>query len=620
MIKQSKNPNAMANYKISGPDAKITDGVLRSDRFKDIYFSSENGLAEARHVFVEGTNLAALLNSNDHLVIAETGFGTGLNFLAVMDLVEKSATNCTIDYISFEAYPLDKELAFEARKPFSELQRNSILLKKLWPEHWACTHHRLFLQDRIHLHLHYGDALLEMKQLNFKANIWFLDGFSPAKNKELWTEKIFTQISRLSASKATIASFSVAALVKDGLRKVGFKIEKKRGFGKKREMLTGYYTAGLPRYYSHSDKKVIIIGAGIAGASIAHGLRATNIAHIVVEGSETIASGASGNPVGLQGPQLMAAPHPSMQMSLACFSYARELAFQHGVVLHKGLISLHYPEKQGKRQRKMAEQEWPNELVEEASSRQLSQIANLAIEQDGFFQSAGQLIDPSKFTKKMLNGSEVLLGVSISSLVKTKGRWELTTTAGSILTATDIVLCIGAGLPKFLEKFSLPSLNLQVTSGQLSFLPKNTTLNNLSVGLQFGGYLTPMINGKQVLGASFDLSATTQVTQRGHKYNISLLPDALQKQILDTYQLQGRVSKRLASQDRWPLVGDWHDTIHLFSALGSRGLTNAPLLGLILARKIADRPPGLEKNIMKIIDPHRFAIRATRTKSRRKSI
>ena len=113
-------------------------------------------------------------------------------------------------------------------------------------------------------------------------------------------------------------------------------------------MLTGYYTAGLSRYYSHSDKKVIIIGAGIAGASIAHGLRATNIAHIVVEASETIASGASGNPVGLQGPQLMAAPHPSMQMSLACFSYARELAFQHGVVLHKGLISLHYPEKQGK--------------------------------------------------------------------------------------------------------------------------------------------------------------------------------------------------------------------------------------------------------------------------------
>ena len=132
MIKQSKNPNAKINYKISGPDANITNGVLRSDRFKDIYFSSENGLAEARHVFIEGTNLAALLNSNDHLVIAETGFGTGLNLLAVMDLVEKSATNCTIDYISFEAYPLDKELAFEARKPFSELQKNSILLKKLW--------------------------------------------------------------------------------------------------------------------------------------------------------------------------------------------------------------------------------------------------------------------------------------------------------------------------------------------------------------------------------------------------------------------------------------------------------------------------------------------------------
>ena len=100
--------------------------------------------------------------------------------------------------------------------------------------------------------------------------------------------------------------------------------------------------------------------------------------------------------------------------------------------------ALHFKEQL--RQKKMAEQEWPNELVEEASARQLSQIANLAIEQDGFFQSAGQLIDPSKFTKKMLNDSEVLTGVSISSLVKRKGRWELTTTAGSILTATDIVL------------------------------------------------------------------------------------------------------------------------------------------------------------------------------------
>ena len=107
MTKQPKQPVPLPVYRMPEPDAKITDGVLRSGTFGDIYYSSENGLAETRHVFIDGTNLENRIKSHAHLVIAETGFGTGLNFLAVLDLLEKSGSDCRIDYISFEAYPLD---------------------------------------------------------------------------------------------------------------------------------------------------------------------------------------------------------------------------------------------------------------------------------------------------------------------------------------------------------------------------------------------------------------------------------------------------------------------------------------------------------------------------------
>ncbi len=618
MTKQLIQSHLIPNYKMPIPDAKIAHGVLRSERFNDIYFSSENGLAEARHVFIEGTNLANHLKSNKHLVIAETGFGTGLNFLAVLDLLDKLGVECAIDYISFEAFPLDKQLAYEARKPFKELRRYNSLLRESWPESWACSHHRLFLKDKVHLHLHYGDAYRQMKQHDFKANVWFLDGFSPSKNEDLWTKDIFRQIARLSSLNATVASFSVAALVKEGLLKSGFQIEKRKGFAKKREMLTGFYNSqNIRRRTSSQHKNAIIIGAGIAGASIAQGLRATNIPHIVLEGFNSVAAGASGNPAGLQTPQLMAAPHPSMQMSLACFSYASRLAIQQEAVLSKGSISLHYPEKQGLRQRKMASQEWPTDLVDVINASEISNLANLEIEQDGFIQSAGQVINPLKLTKRMLYNSEVKTGVCITSLEKKNERWEIKTSSGKIYTATDIVLSLGSGLPQFLKKFSLPSLDLQVTSGQLSFLPKHTMLSKLGISLQYGGYITPEINGQQVLGASFDLSGSIHVTDKGHRHNISLLPVSLQKLISDIDKLQGRVSQRLASKDRMPLIGDWHDSVHLFSALGSRGLTNAPLLGMVLARKIAGRPAGLDRNIMHILDPDRFSIRVTKTKSRR---
>ena len=618
MIKQFIKSYPQLDYRMPSPNAKITDGVLRSERFNDIYFSSENGLAEVRHVFIEGTRLADQLKSNDHLVIAETGFGTGLNFLTVLDLLKKLDVDCVIDYISFEAYPLDKQTAYEARKPFRELKMYSSLLFESWPDSWACSHHRLFLNDRVHLHLHYGDACEQMKQLDFKADVWFLDGFSPSKNADLWTGDIFYQIARLSSLKARFATYSVASSVKEGLFKSGFKIEKQKGFGKKREMLFGYKkNTSILRRASNQNKNVIVIGAGIAGASIAHGLRTTNIPHLVLEGSEFIAQGASGNPAGLQSPQLMAAPNPSMQMSLACFSYARRLAVQHEVVLSNGLVSLNYPEKQGNRQKKMAGQKWPSELIKIANANHISQLTNIEITEDGYIQSAGQVINPVKLTESLLAESEVITGVSITSIKRINEKWEIKTSKGQTYSASDLVLCIGSGLPQFLKRFSLPSLDLQVTSGQLSFLPKNTFFNNLSTSLQYGGYITPMLNGKQVLGASFDLSATTEVTKKAHFHNISLLPNALRKLMPNINELQGRVSQRLASNDRLPLVGDWHESIHLFSALGSRGLTNAPLLGLVLARKIAHRPTGLERNIMRLIDPERFSIRATRSKSRR---
>lgn len=218
--------------------------ILRSEQFDDIYFSPQDGLAETTHVFLEGNALAERIlenkNETDEFVIAETGFGTGLNFLAAMKLfLDKAPPDVGLHVISFEKYPLDKTQIKEALGTWDDVLGD--LTETL------CGHYpddpkgslTMALDPRVTLTLHFGDVNDLMPTTNFKADAWFLDGFKPSSNPDMWSETVFLEMARLSKPGATLATFTSAGFVRRGLQAAGFDIEKRPGFGRKREMITG---------------------------------------------------------------------------------------------------------------------------------------------------------------------------------------------------------------------------------------------------------------------------------------------------------------------------------------------------------------------------------------------
>jgi tRNA 5-methylaminomethyl-2-thiouridine biosynthesis bifunctional protein len=225
-------------------------GQPYASAFQDVYFSSDNGLLETEYVFLQGNNLTIRWQhlSERSFTIAETGFGTGLNFLcAVKNWLEIAPKDAVLHFISLEKYPFS-------------LSDITVALQ-LWPElldlsePFLAGYENLLIgkapiklfDNRVQLTLLIGDATASLKTFNLShsnppIDAWFLDGFSPAKNPDMWQPELFEQMTRLSNQTTTFSTFTSAGAVRRGLIAAGFHVSKQSGFGKKREMLFGYFS------------------------------------------------------------------------------------------------------------------------------------------------------------------------------------------------------------------------------------------------------------------------------------------------------------------------------------------------------------------------------------------
>lgn len=201
-----------------------------SVQFNDPYFSLDNGLDETRHVFLGGNDLPARFCDGFH--VAELGFGTGLNFLATVLAWTGAGAPGRLRFTSFEAYPITADDMERALAVFPEVARPAAALVA----HWRRGERQVDFGDGITLEIIQGDARQTLPQWSGRADAWFLDGFSPAKNPELWEPSLMTEVARHTAPGGTVATYTAAGFVRRGLQEAGFDVTRTPGFGRKRHM------------------------------------------------------------------------------------------------------------------------------------------------------------------------------------------------------------------------------------------------------------------------------------------------------------------------------------------------------------------------------------------------
>ncbi len=214
-------------------------GLPMATQFNDLYFSNESGIDETRYVFLQHNNLAERFSTASQVTVGETGFGTGLNFLCAWQLRDQIQKNCTLRFISVEKYPLKLTDLTRALALWPELKVYAQQLLKHYPEHLVGWQKIEIPQARVELLIYFGDALQGFQKSDTKVDAWFLDGFAPAKNPQMWTPQLFGQIAKLSQPGTRFATFTAASMVRQGLSDAGFNVQKVKGFGRKRHMLTG---------------------------------------------------------------------------------------------------------------------------------------------------------------------------------------------------------------------------------------------------------------------------------------------------------------------------------------------------------------------------------------------
>ena len=421
-------------------------------------------------------------------------------------------------------------------------------------------------------------------------------------NPEIWTKSVLGHVGRLTKFGGTCSSFTFARSVRERLIKAGFVIERQVGFGTKRDMLVGKKPGSSS--YVKRRLKVGIIGGGVAGAAVAAGLRHRGEEVTIIDKGSTLATGASGNRLALQTPRLTLDHNFSSQLSLACIDYAASCSDKAKATITKKIISLDWPQREAFRQEKFSRQKWPKDLMSRLDSDKVSRYVGVSLPLGAVVHDIGRVINPVALCSYLALGAYKLFNTQITKILSDRDGVKLNSDNGHKFFFDKVVIATGANLSETLSLLGINRVPVSVTNGRVSYVPEQASLCNLSVGLSFGGYLTPSYRGFHELGATFDREK--KEGDNSLNYNRELLPPALKNLFDHLENCKGRSSQRASMPDRNPVMGQLADNIYILGATGSRGFTLAPLLGEYLAAEIASTPNCLNTRFKLALNPYRF--------------
>ncbi|WP_374243644.1 bifunctional tRNA (5-methylaminomethyl-2-thiouridine)(34)-methyltransferase MnmD/FAD-dependent 5-carboxymethylaminomethyl-2-thiouridine(34) oxidoreductase MnmC [Zoogloea sp.] len=611
-----------------------------SHAYDDVYHTTSGGLGQARQVFLDGNRLPSRWIGREHFTIIETGFGLGLNFLATWDAWRSDPARCAqLHFVSVEKHPFCADDLARLHAPWPELAPLSGELRRHWP---ALTPgiHRLHLDDgRVVLTLIFGDAVDALPQVHAAADAFFLDGFSPVRNPDLWSPAVFAQLARLAASGATLATWSVSGNVRRGLETAGFTLERRPGFGGKREMLTGH-RADAPVANPDQPRRALVIGAGVAGTSVAERLAARGWQVTVIDEADGPGQGASGNRAGVFRPLPSLDDNRLARITRAGFLYGRHHLARLAEAGHPvrwaptGVLHLARDDKQAAKMQAVVDtHQYPTDYLRFADRDEASRLANWPVAQGGWwFPQGGWIQPPTLCAANLAAGGDritTVFGRRLARLERRGDDWLTFDESGAeIARAAVMVLANGVGIRAIPEAASLP---VRPARGQVSHLPATPDSAPEVVVCRLG-YVSPEVDGVRCAGATFIADDDgTELREAEHRENLTKLDFILPgfSAPFDPASLDGRVGFRPASPDRLPMVGavpavanaerttplaDIPRQPGLFAAtgFGARGLVWASLVGELLASQINGDPLPLERDLVDALDPARYLLKPPR--------
>lgn len=645
-----------------------------SRQFGDVYFSKANGLAETRHVFLQGNELAerlTQLQSRQYFCVGETGFGTGLNILALWQLWQhcRPDNHSRLHVVTLEKFPLSRADLQRALAAWPELAELARQLISQYPPALPGCHRLVFAGERFSMDLWLGDAAdcLPEIQSSHPVNAWFMDGFAPQCNPELWQDNILKQLIRLSGPGTTFASFSVAGVVKQGLRQFGIKVTRPAGFGRKREMLKAWWpVAGssetLPhpgaktkvtpavqennqaapcpppainsptelqaaaqtrasRLFTPPLPKIAIIGAGIAGLSMAHALASRGYACDLYDQQQPLA-GASGNPRALLAPKLVSlAKFSGNLLNLGCLFSLRYWQ-QFTRVVEKTSI-VHVLDQRAEQQLDKASV-YPDDVVCGLTPLQTTALTGQVIAFNSLWLKQAGLITPQALAELVLQDSAIQYCQQEIRQIQANGnQWQLITHEVLAACYDHVLICTALNSPLLCH--ALPAL--KPIRGQVSWFKAPaataTDCNQQPASLlmprplTYGGYMAPINQPEHpntvLLGASFiRQDARTDIRLADHQHNLALIKaiaPALADDFPDISQWQGRAAIRAQSADYLPFAGEiaGHTGLWTLSGLGSKGFSFAPLCAEMICAQLLGEVWPVSAHVAAGIDPNRFA-------------
>jgi len=471
--------------------AFAADGTPFSETYGDVYHSAAGGLEQARHVFLAGNGLPGRWRGRRAFTVLETGFGFGLSFLATWQAWRDDAQRGDrLHFVSIEKHP------FEARD-LERLVRGLPFGDELaarWPLLVPGLHRLEFEDGRVVLTLALGDVADVLPQLQLAADAIYLDGFAPAKNPQMWEPRLLRHLGRLAAAGATAATWSVAASVRSALEGAGFRVEKRAGFGGKREMLAATLVprpkAAAP---AAGTRTALVIGAGVAGAAVAERLAARGWGVTVLERRARPAMEASGNHAGVF--------HPIVSPDDSLFARFTRAAYLD--------LLQRWPRLRGLRWDRCGVLQLARDARERASQERAiaalgypAGYAAFDARRGGLWFPAAGWVRPTSLVDELLSRFEVqkIFGREVQRLEFADDGWNAKDAAGATIASSSVVVLANAA--DALRLSPQPHVRLRRVRGQVTHLP---AIPGLAHVVLRGGMALPGVDGVSVVGASYDV-------------------------------------------------------------------------------------------------------------------